>query len=293
MGTPVMRAVWAATGTTGESSSRSSSTPELGNVSLGTFGRARSRSRETREGTGRRAGKVIHLVRHGRTEMNDYLRENHWADPDFVDPMMIDTRLTSVGETQALALREVARGLDPVPELIVASPLRRALRTAELAFGEAGEDEVLGDVPRVVCALARERLFHGSDIGRLVSELSGDHADWDMSELGDGAWWYAPEGRDPFTTAELEPAETFEARMEEFVAWLEDRPEKSIAVVSHWGVCYSLTGDEFQNCELRSLDFASDVIAGNGSFGKFDVFLEKSIIGKVARALLNFMSKLF
>jgi broad specificity phosphatase PhoE len=151
----------------------------------------------------------------------------------------------------------------------------------------------LGDVPRVVCALARERLFHGSDIGRLVSELSGEHADWDMSELGDGAWWYAPEGRDPFTTAELEPAETFEARMEEFVAWLEDRPEKSIAVVSHWGVCYSLTGDEFQNCELRSLDFASDVIAGNGSFGKFDVFLEKSIVGKVARALLNFMSKLF
>ena len=99
-------------------------------------------------------------------------------------------------------------------------------------------------MPRVVCALARERLFHGSDIGRLVSELSGEHADWDMSELGDGAWWYAPEGRDPFTTAELEPAETFEARMEEFVAWLEDRPEKSIAVVSHWGVCYSLTGDE-------------------------------------------------
>lgn len=291
-----MRAVWAATGTTAESSSLSSSTPELGNVSLGTFGRARSRSRETRGArgeTGRRAGKVIHLVRHGRTEMNDYLRENHWADPDFVDPMMIDTRLTSVGETQALELREVARGLDPVPELIVSSPLRRALRTAELAFGEAGEDEVLGDVPRVVCALARERLFHGSDIGRLVSELSGEHADWDMSELGDGAWWYAPEGRDPFTTAELEPAETFEARMEEFVAWLEDRPEKSIAVVSHWGVCYSLTGDEFQNCELRSLDFASDVIAGNGSFGKFDVFLEKSIVGKVARALLNFMSKLF
>ena len=65
-----MRAVWAATGTTAESSSLSSSTPELGNVSLGTFGRARSRSRETRGArgeTGRRAGKVIHLVRHGRT----------------------------------------------------------------------------------------------------------------------------------------------------------------------------------------------------------------------------------
>jgi len=252
--------------------------------------KTRTTSRETRA---RRAGKVIHLVRHGRTEMNEYLRANHWADPAFVDPMMIDTRLTSAGEAQARALRETTRGLVPVPELIVASPLGRALRTAELAFGAAGEDDVLGDVPRVVCALARERVFHGSDIGRVASELRGEHGDWDMSELGEGAWWYTPEGRDPFTTAELEPAETFEARMEEFVAWLEDRPEKSIAVVSHWGVCYSLTGDEFQNCELRSLDFASEVIAGNGSFGKFDVFLEKSIVGKVARAILNFKSKLF
>ena len=273
--------------------SSSSGTPELGNVSLGSFGKTRSVKTRTRETRARRAGKVIHLVRHGRTEMNDYLRENHWADPDFVDPMMIDTRLTSQGEAQARALREMTRELVPMPELIVASPLGRALRTAELAFGAAGEDDVLGDVPRVVCALARERVFHGSDIGRVASELRAEHGDWDMSDLGDGAWWYTPEGRDPFTTAELEPAETFEARMEEFVAWLEDRPEKSIAVVSHWGVCYSLTGDEFQNCELRSLDFASEVIAGNGSFRKFDVFLEKSIVGKVARALLNFKSKLF
>ena len=225
--------------------------------------------------------------------MDDYLRENHWADPDFVDPMMIDTRLTSVGETQALALREVARGLDPVPGS--SSRVRCEGRFARRSWPSArrGRMRCWGTCPGWCARCARERLFHGSDIGRLVSELSGEHADWDMSELGDGAWWYAPEGRDPFTTAELEPAETFEARMEEFVAWLEDRPENP----SRWyrtGVCVIRSrGTSFKTAScVRSISPPTSS-RGNGSFGKFDVFLEKSIVGKVARALLNFMSKLF
>ena len=64
-------------------------------------------------GDGETRGEGDSYPRSTRThgDFNDYLRENHWADPDFVDPMMIDTRLTSVGETQALELREVARGV--------------------------------------------------------------------------------------------------------------------------------------------------------------------------------------
>jgi len=258
---------------------------------MSTFAKRKRASAKT---PARGDAKTIHLVRHGRTEMNDYLRENHWADPDFVDPMMIDTRLTSEGEAQARALRTIAMALEPAPELIVASPLRRALRTAELAFGAAGED-ALGDVPRVVCALARERVFHGSDIGRVARELGEDHPDWDLTELGDddATWWYTPDGKDPFTTAELEPVDVFEERMQEFRRWLDARPEKSIAVIAHWGVCYSLTGDEFQNCELRTLDFHTDLDVGNGDFQKFDVFLQDNIWGQIGRALVSFKNKLF
>jgi len=146
----------------------------------------------------------------------------------------------------------------------------------------------------VVCPLARERVFHGSDIGRVASELRKEHPEWDLGELGeeDAPWWYTPEGRDPFTTAELEPVDVFERRMDAFRAWLDARPEESIAVVAHWGVCYSLTGDEFQNCELRSLD-ASDLNVGNGDFQKFDVFLQDDIFGRIGRALVSFKSKLF
>jgi hypothetical protein len=45
----------------------------------------------------------------------------------------------------------------------------------------------------------------------------------------------------------------FAERIEAARAWLEARPERSIAVVSHWGVLYSLTGGvNFANCELRT-----------------------------------------
>ena len=87
--------------------------------------------------------------------MNDYLRENHWADPDFVDPMMIDTRLTSEGEAQARALRTMAMALEPAPELIVASPLRRALRTGGAGVRRRGRRRARGRPARGVRAGAR------------------------------------------------------------------------------------------------------------------------------------------
>jgi hypothetical protein len=42
----------------------------------------------------------------------------------------------------------------------------------------------------------------------------------------------------------------FVERMRSFTAWLEARPETTIAVVSHWGVLLELTGKSVQNCEL-------------------------------------------
>ena len=65
--------------------------------------------------------------------------------------MLFDTRLTALGEAQAVALRAITEKLKPEPQLIVASPLRRALRTAELAFGL----ERYAATPRVTCVHAR------------------------------------------------------------------------------------------------------------------------------------------
>ena len=38
--------------------------------------------------------------------------------------------------------------------------------------------------------------------------------------------------------------------MTELKEWIAGRDETVIAVVAHWGVWYSLTGREFENCEL-------------------------------------------
>ena len=46
-------------------------------------------------------------------------------------------------------------------------------------------------------------------------------------------------------------ADVFLERVSRFRAWLAARPERVIAVVSHWGVLDALTQVEFANCEVR------------------------------------------
>lgn len=240
-----------------------------------------SSERETR--------KTLYLIRHGRTEMNEYLAKHRWDDARFEDPMLFDTRLTDSGEAQAVALRAITSTLHPSPQLLVASPLRRAMRTADLAFGLERYD----NTPRVACVHARERVFHASDVGRPAGELQRDFPRWCVNEIkdafGDDApWWYVGDDENDLeegnqkgmTRARVtggsevggpvlrsgvpsEPSEVFEARMKDLKDWLERRPESHIAVVAHWGVWFSLTGREFENCELVTLEL-DDLEPGKG-----------------------------
>ncbi len=45
----------------------------------------------------------------------------------------------------------------------------------------------------------------------------------------------------------------FLQRVERLRQWLDSRPERSIALVSHWGVLQALTGRDFHNCEVRTV----------------------------------------
>lgn len=71
-----------------------------------------------------------------------------------------DTSLTDVGVEQARKAKGKAKGLRPTPELLVVSPLSRALHTADLAFPSSSVD-----CPRILHPLARERLYLSSDVG--------------------------------------------------------------------------------------------------------------------------------
>jgi broad specificity phosphatase PhoE len=48
-------------------------------------------------------------------------------------------------------------------------------------------------------------------------------------------------------------AVVFLARMQQLQQWIEARPERVLAVVTHWGVLRALTGRDFENCELQTV----------------------------------------
>ena len=271
---------------------------------------------KTSSSPSRTSTKTLYLIRHGRTEMNDYLLANKWHDENFVDPMMIDTKLTAFGETQALALRARLKNLNVAPDVIVASPLSRALKTAEIAFG----DDQYKETKLVTCHLARERVFHGSDVGTPTRTIKKQFPTWCVAEMeekfGDQPWWYTGTGDDDSNSevdelnirnatgdtvtgnrtekypgdtgvgdgdtdsinseddesidrltlrsgVPYEPPEVFNQRMQCLLDWLTNRPEEKIAVVAHWGVWFSLTGREFENCEVCKFSLG-DLAPGTG-----------------------------
>lgn len=191
--------------------------------------------------------KTIHLMRHACTEMNVWLATNRWDAPGFVDPKLYDTKLTDAGERQARAAHSACAQLRPAPQLLVCSPLRRALRTAELAFSGLPTS-----VPRVVTPLCRERLYHSSDVGRSPAVMAAEFPGYAGWEQLPEVWWHAiGDPPDPLAH-EPEPEDAFLERCRHFTLWLASRQETSIAVVTHWGVIEALTQVEFSNCELRT-----------------------------------------
>ena len=187
--------------------------------------------------------------------MNVALGQQRWGSKGFKDQMLWDTVLTEEGKKQAVDLsKSIKRKVLPGEiQVIVSSPLTRALQTAELAFD--GWD----DTPRVVCPLLRERLYLSSDVGVMRSTLTSRFPRCDFSELGtgDAPWWYVP-GDEGYVewrpSGEYgcpgEPTDVFRARLLALKRWIEARPEQTIALVSHWGVAKGLTGQSLHNCEL-------------------------------------------
>ncbi|KAK9811659.1 hypothetical protein WJX72_007780 [[Myrmecia] bisecta] len=187
--------------------------------------------------------KVIHFLRHGQTAMNVYLSNYPYQSKAFVDPLYYDTRLTDAGRQQAAAVAPAAKGLHPPPEVLIVSPLSRALDTAELAFAAV-------DCPRVIQPLAAERIWLSSDLGRRSSILAEEYPHHCFEHVPE-IWWHN-NGHEDENHIAPETVEQFLARMHRLRDYLAERPEQSIGVVAHWGVLEALTGREFQNCELWS-----------------------------------------
>ncbi|CAB9507577.1 PGAM [Seminavis robusta] len=156
--------------------------------------------------------KRLVLMRHATSYMNEYIGANGitFGGPDFTDIFndndrkryYQDSPLSPKGRQQAeiqsmmLDTPDSLRLLRQL-ELVVVSPLTRAIQTLELAL----LPHVPGHVPTVALPLAAERLYLVSDVGKPVSELEDQYGhvidfqtgfdDTDTSTTND-PWWYTP-----------------------------------------------------------------------------------------------------
>eukprot|EP00048_Salpingoeca_helianthica_P019017 m.243892 g.243892 ORF g.243892 m.243892 type:complete len:256 (-) comp28840_c0_seq1:25-792(-) len=204
------------------------------------------------------AGKEIYLLRHGESEYNvkihkylaDFPEEaadpNYWTRERVYDPMIFDSPLTARGEEQA---RNIPAQFTHVrPELVITSPLTRALQTSLLAFGK--------ETPLVVLPDMREQRHSSCDFGQngltLVnrfSELGPQLADLPEQWWGPGCHIeLGAMGFVPHTLRETD--EDVCARLHRVVEFLLSRPEQRIVLVGHGVLFYHLTHTWLENCQL-------------------------------------------
>ncbi|THY90442.1 PGAM-domain-containing protein [Aureobasidium pullulans] len=200
--------------------------------------------------------KSLYFVRHAQGEHN----AQH-------DDSISDAILTPHGKSQCCDLKASFSHHDSV-ELIVSSPLRRALQTAVHAFTPALQR---GEVKLLLQPLAQEMNAYACDIGTDRDELekqvrtgqlwdpeigvASEKVDFSAAEEG----WNSKEGRWAPDRA------TVQKRAAKLRSWLYNRKEEIVVVVSHGGFLHALTedwngfnatvGTGWQNCEIREFVF--------------------------------------
>lgn len=197
--------------------------------------------------------KMIHLVRHGEGDHN--VAASLYGAQAYAMTSLLDADLNATGIEQARGLGERIRGRGLAVEVVIVSPLRRALRTAVEMFPPA-----LDPPPIVANELCREAAgLHCCDERRPISvaalEFSGVNF---RGCLNDADVLHNPTRRETVREVAL--------RADLFIDVLRARPERHIAVVSHGvfleslmtrcSLCVpedALRRGHFANAEMRSI----------------------------------------
>ncbi|MBT5048216.1 MAG: histidine phosphatase family protein [Rhodospirillaceae bacterium] len=174
----------------------------------------------------------VYLIRHGQSTFNIHFEATG------IDPLHFDAPLSALGMKQVAELRAQVAELNV--DLVVTSPLTRALETAVGLFG--GET-----VPIVVSSLHRERLGNSCDVGRAPEILSAAFPALNFDHLDD-VWWHDGEKDDRGVPVEPDPI--FLNRVTAFSRWVVSRPERTVAIVGHGTFIHRLTGRHLENCEI-------------------------------------------
>jgi len=185
--------------------------------------------------------KTVHLLRHAQSAFNEVYAA---GDPD---PMLFDAPLSALGHEQVTEARAAFKDLRF--DVIIVSPLTRALQTATGIFGDH-------DVPMQVEALHREYLENSCDVGRHPRVLSDNFPSLTFDHLAE-AWWYRESEDHNHVESPVivkEPMDNFFDRVEAFRASLLARSEDSVLVIGHGTFFRHFSGGRvFANCELAAM----------------------------------------
>jgi len=218
--------------------------------------------------------KTIYFIRHAEGTHNQAAREAGTDNVLIGDMKFWDAPLNTTGVDQALDFRHdvISKDLSQV-DMVVVSPLTRTLQTAMFCMGPlhgmpSPVQRPDGRMPPFIALeMCRERWGkYTCDGRRSISEISKDFPAVDFSLIEDD--------KDVFWGETREPDEDCAARAIRFLEWLSQRPESSIAVVTHssflrhmfihnWEVLGRATQDQDEltrtagNCELRTVVLCS------------------------------------
>ena len=218
--------------------------------------------------------KIIHFQRHGQGYHNllgDMYRElgmkfdiddtNPQSNP-FVRPEIVDSPLTANGRKQAESCQLQTRSLSP--QVVIVSPLHRALQTALLSFADHRKEEV----PWIAHDAAREQLGLLTCNKRLpLSQTIKDYPDVDfqfVSGTDKDEMWNPHQRELPLDEAD---------RIYDFLTtFVMKREEKEIAIVGHSAWLFNMCNAvmDIQDDELRSWFLTSEIRTMNVTFTSDD-----------------------
>jgi broad specificity phosphatase PhoE len=203
---------------------------------------------------GAHGGKRMHFVRHGEAEHNPYIvRGKRDGDEALlrVGRSILDPGLTALGRSQAAELRRSLETLGVRFDVLVTTPLSRALETSELAFSGLVEERFI--VTPEATETASERLG-GPQRGLSLDEMRKKHAflnaaRWDLSQIREGENWVRGDAAVLGGVGFHHPLPV-EARLESLASWLRALPYERVVVVGHSAVFDRLLGLQMANCQL-------------------------------------------
>ncbi|KAF2145324.1 uncharacterized protein K452DRAFT_118418 [Aplosporella prunicola CBS 121167] len=201
---------------------------------------------------------VLYLVRHAQGYHN-INRQHHLRDPE----------LTPLGTAQCGELRAAFPHHDRI-DVVMASPLKRTVQTAALAFEPALRRP---NVPFLLVPWAQEIAANACDVGQGREELEG----WvrgTFAEMGVRVepakvdYGLVEEGWNSKTGIYEPRLSVVEKRAASLRTWLWQRPEATIVLVAHGAFLHYFTedwtafdpkkGTAFENCEYRKYTFSAD-----------------------------------